>query len=84
MVMYKVHSIHIKFPRNHSYYFKGRTSQIFFKHDFLQNRANFAAQAEIHNNASYQVLESSTMAVLNFHSGLMLALFCLAKKIARY
>lgn len=38
----------------------------------------------MHDNASYQVLKSSEMAVLNFHSGLILALFCIAEKIAKF
>ena len=55
-----------------------------FTDNFLQNEANIAARREMHDNASYQFLKSSKMAVLNFYSGLILAVFCLAEKIARY
>jgi hypothetical protein len=47
-------------------------------------KLNIAAQKQMHDKASYQVLKSSELALLNFHSGLILARFCLAEKVARY
>ena len=55
------------------------TSQKKPTNDFLQNGANIAAQAEMHDKASYQVLKSDEV-VVKFSLRINLALIYIAKK----
>ena len=76
--------IHNEVTRDNAFCCEGRAPQKTSPNNFLQNEANIAARREMHDKASYQFLKSSKMAVLNFYSGLILAVFCVAEKIARY